>query len=387
MCNATQLLQDLIRCPSVTPREAGVLSCLENVLRPAGFTCHRLIFSDADTPDVENLFATIGSGAPHFVFAGHTDVVPPGRDALWSRAPFSGDEADGYIHGRGAQDMKGGIAAFVAAATALVAEHAPWPGTLSVLITNDEEGPAINGTAKLLAWCGERGIRFDACIVGEPTNRQEMGDTVKIGRRGSMSATLSVSGVQGHAAYPHLADNPVHRLARMVARLVATPLDGGSAAFEPSTLQVTALETGNDAYNVIPARATAKLNIRFNDTWEVEALVAQLHKRIARAEPDVDYRLDIKQPVAEAFLTRAGPLSRMLVEAIAHQTGRQAQLTTSGGTSDARFIKDYCPVVEFGLVGDTMHQIDERTPIADLRALTRIYRTFLQRFFSLEGAP
>ncbi len=382
MSDAATLLRALIRCPSVTPNEAGVLSHLEGVLRGVGFACHRMTFSDDNTPDVENLFATIGKGAPHFVFAGHTDVVPQGRADLWAHPPFSGAQVDGVLYGRGAQDMKGGIAAFVTAAQAFLKVNKTFRGTLSLLITNDEEGPAINGTVKLLDWCAQQGHRFDACVVGEPTSCSKLGDTIKIGRRGSLSATLSVIGKQGHSAYPHLADNPVHRLARLISHVIKTPLDTGSGGFDPSTIQVTGLYTDNTVFNVIPARAEAKLNIRFNDNWNAETLAATLHERLRAADTEAAYHLDIEQPVAPAFSTEPGLLSDLLSAAIVAETGQTPTLSTSGGTSDARFIKDYCPVVEFGLVGDTMHQTNERVAITDLDRLKQIYLAFLTRYFA-----
>jgi succinyl-diaminopimelate desuccinylase len=375
------LLSDLIRCPSVTPTEGGALSYLERVLAGAGFRVERVVFSEPGTPDVENLYARIGVGAPYLLFAGHTDVVPPGDAARWTRAPFSGDVAEGKVWGRGATDMKGGIAAFLSATLAHLAEHGPTKGSIGFLITGDEEGPAINGTVKLLRWAAARGERFDACVLGEPTNVDAVGDMVKIGRRGSYSATLAVAGRQGHVAYPHLADNPVPRLVAAVAAL-STPLDGGNEWFQPSNLEIVGLEAGAGAFNVIPAEARAKLNVRFNDGWTGASLEAELRRRIAAAIGEGGWTLEPQKGNSESFLTKPGPFVDAIVGAIHDVTGRAPALSTTGGTSDARFIKDFCPVVEFGLVGKTMHQVDEHAEIADLLAGTEVYRGILQRFFA-----
>jgi succinyl-diaminopimelate desuccinylase len=377
-----RILQDLIRCPSVTPAEGGALSYLEGVLTEAGFTVERPVFSEAGTPDVENLFATIGSGAPHFVFAGHTDVVPPGDATRWSHEPFSGDIADGMLYGRGAVDMKGGIAAFVAAALDFLADG-PRPGTISLLITGDEEGPSINGTSKLLAWAAERGHRFDASIVGEPTNPQVLGDAIKVGRRGSLSGTIIVNGRQGHVAYPHLAQNPIPQLTTLIRRLTAEALDAGNERFDASNLEFIGLEVDNKAWNVIPAEAQARFNIRFNDEWTRDTLEAWLLSRLEHAAGNaIDFELVLQPGGSDSFLTHSEKLIGTLSDAIEKATGRQPALSTSGGTSDARFIKDYCPVVEFGLVGQTMHQVDERVALADLETLTTIYRSFLDQYFA-----
>ncbi len=376
------IAQSLIRCPSVTPAEGGALAFLESVLAAAGFAVARPVFSASGTPDVENLFATIGAGAPHFVFAGHTDVVPPGDAAAWRHGPFAGAVENGVLFGRGAVDMKGGIAAFVAAALDFVTAGT-WRGTLSFLITGDEEGPSVNGTVKLLAWAAARGHRFDAALVGEPTNPGALGEAIKVGRRGSLSGTIRVDGRQGHVAYPHLADNPVPRLVALLAALGSGPLDGGTDRFQPSNLEITSVDVGNATFNVIPASASARFNIRFNDRWTAAALEAYIRAKLDAATPAgaAAYRLSLEPAMSDVFLTRADSLIAPLADAIDDVTGRRPELSTSGGTSDARFIKDYCPVVEFGLVGRTMHQVDEHTPVADLLALTRIYRNFLARFF------
>ncbi|PLX37948.1 MAG: succinyl-diaminopimelate desuccinylase [Hyphomicrobiales bacterium] len=379
-----RLAHDLIACPSVTPREGGALAYLEELLTAAGFAAHRVTFSEPGTDDVENLYARFGTGSPNLCFAGHTDVVPTGDTARWSQPPFAANVIDGVLYGRGAVDMKGGIAAFAAAALDFIAEQGDaFTGSISFLITGDEEGPAVNGTVKLLEWCAERGETLDACIVGEPTNVDDLGDTIKIGRRGSLSGTLTVSGRQGHAAYPHLADNPVRTLVKMLDVLLNDPLDAGTEHFQPSNLEVTSVDVGNPAFNVIPAQATARFNIRFNDQWTAEKLDAWLREKLDAADDNKGrYTLDFERGASESFLTRSEVLIGTLADAAEELTGQRPALTTGGGTSDARFIKNYCPVVEFGLVGQTMHQIDERVPVSDLTQLTAIYRRFLERYFA-----
>ena len=377
------LLGALLRCPSVTPAEGGALALLESVLAPAGFRVERPVFSEAGTPDVENLFATIGSGAPHLVFAGHTDVVPPGDAGRWRHDPFGGVVEGGFVHGRGAVDMKGGIAAFVAAALDfLESRKGSLPGTISLLITGDEEGPSLNGTVKLLDWAARQGHRFDGAIVGEPTNPKALGDAIKVGRRGSLSGRITVFGRQGHVAYPHLAINPIPQLTRLVRRLTAEALDEGSERFDPSNLEFVGLEVDNSAWNVIPAEASARFNIRFNDQWTVATLEAWLAARLDEAAGnEIAYELDLQPGWSQSFLTHSPALIERLADAVEAVTGRRPELSTSGGTSDARFIKDYCPVVEFGLVGETMHQVDERAAVNDLVSLTAIYRRFLDSWF------
>ena len=383
------LLKALIACRSVTPAEGGAQAWMAEVLAGAGFTVERLKFSAAGTPDVDNLFATIGSGAPHLVFAGHSDVVPPGEERRWTHPPFAGETAGGALYGRGAVDMKGGIACFMAAALAKLAEDGSLNGALSLLITGDEEGPAVNGTVKTLRWALEHGHRFDAALVGEPTSRVKLGDTVKVGRRGSLSGTITASGRQGHAAYPHLADNPLPRLIRVADRLAGLRLDAGSADFEPSNLEITSIDTGNPAFNVIPAEARACFNVRFNDGWTIATLTAHLKAEIDAAlegaAGTARVRLVIEPGASESFLTPSGPLIDSLSRAIGAVAGIFPSPSTGGGTSDARFFKGVCPVVEFGLVGDTMHQVDERVPLSDLTMLTAIYRAFLDRFFAAGG--
>lgn len=387
MSSAVSIAQDLIRCPSVTPAEGGALATLETLLAKAGFSVSRVTFQDKDTPDVENLFATIGSGAPHFVFAGHTDVVPAGAESDWRHGPFAGEIADGYLFGRGAVDMKGGIAAFAAAALDFIGAHGPdFGGTISFLITGDEEGPAVNGTVKLLDWAKAQGHRFDACIVGEPTNVDTLGDTIKIGRRGSLSGIVMVTGVQGHVAYPHLADNPVPGLLRLLSALDGLELDKGNARFEPSNLEIVTVDVGNPAFNVTPARAEARFNIRYNDEWTLESLKARITETLEAVDMgNLSREITFRPDASESFLTRDDTLIGTLSAAVAAETGRTPALTTGGGTSDARFIKTYCPVVEFGLVGQTMHKVDECTQIVDLERLTAIYTRFLAGYFGHES--
>jgi succinyl-diaminopimelate desuccinylase len=375
-------LKALIACRSITPADGGALGFLGHVLEGAGFSVVRKTFSEPGTPDVDNLFATIGSGAPHLVFGGHTDVVPPGDEAGWRHPPFSGAIEAGTLYGRGAVDMKGGIACFLAAALGHLRDNGLSRGTLSFLITGDEEGPSLNGTVKLLAFARAAGHRFDAAIVGEPTSRTRVGDMVKIGRRGSLSGVIRVAGRQGHVAYPHLADNPVPHLVRILHRLSDLRLDEGSPEFQPSNLEVVSVDVGNPAFNVIPAEASARFNVRFNDQWSAESLAAFIKRELVVASEGADFRLTVMPGASEPFLTRSEALIGGLAAAIVAETGEAPELSTTGGTSDARFFKDACPVVEFGLVGDTMHQVDERVPLADLAALTAIYRRFIAGYFS-----
>lgn len=383
-------LATLIRCPSVTPAEGGALGALEDMLRPLGFKVDRVTASEEGTPDIENLYARLGTEGPHLMFAGHTDVVPVGDAAAWTHGPFSAEIADGEMYGRGAVDMKGGIACFIAAIARHVENHGAPRGSVSFLITGDEEGPAINGTTKLLDWASARGERWDACLVGEPTNPDRLGDMIKIGRRGSLSGTITVHGVQGHAAYPHLADSPVRGILALARALMDPPFDAGTDNFQPSNLEVTSIDVGNPATNVIPAKASARFNIRFNDSWEADSLKAEIIARLDRAaadstlrpgRPPVRYDLVWSERPSQVFLTRNNALIASLSGAVETVTGRAPKLSTTGGTSDARFIKDFCPVVEFGLVGQTMHMVDERVAVADLETLTRIYENFIRRWF------
>lgn len=376
----------LIRCPSVTPAEGGALTTLEAMLEPLGFTVERVTFSEEGTPDVENLYARLGTEAPHIMFAGHTDVVPVGDAGAWSKDPFGAEIVGDTMIGRGAVDMKGGIACFVAASARYIARHGRPKGSISFLITGDEEGPSINGTAKLLEWAAARGERWQGAIVGEPTNPDHLGDMIKIGRRGSLSATVTVAGVQGHVAYPHLAENPIPALLAACQALIGEPFDEGTESFPATNLEITSIDVGNPAANVIPARATAAFNIRFNDRWDVETLQAEIHNRIDRAveacSGKIDCELTWRDRPSPVFLTRDETLIAAMRQAVCGVTGREAKLSTTGGTSDARIIKDYCPVVEFGLVGQTMHMVDERVPLADLEMLTAIYDRFLEGWFA-----
>jgi succinyl-diaminopimelate desuccinylase len=377
-----EILQALIRCPSVTPEEGGALHYLSTLLGDAGFTADIVRFSEAGTPDVDNLFARIGEGEPHLVFAGHTDVVPPGDLTRWRFDPFSGEIAEGMIFGRGAADMKGGVAAFAAAALDYVARSGQPKGALSLLITGDEEGPAVNGTVKLLQRAADRGERFSHCIVGEPTNPNALGEMIKIGRRGSLNGEIVVSGRQGHSAYPHLAENPLPTMARIVGALSDLVLDQGNAHFDRSQLVVTSVDVGNNAFNVIPGEARARFNVRFNDIWTPETLSERLEAAIREAAGNAKAELICMPCNSLAFITEPDAFVQTVSRVIEAETGRTPVLSTSGGTSDARFIRDYCPVVEFGLVGQTMHAFDEHVAVKDLQALTRIYERIIEDYFA-----
>jgi succinyl-diaminopimelate desuccinylase len=358
------LAQRLIACPSVTPASGEVFDVLAEALRSIGFEIHRFVAGEAPDGPVENLFATRGRGGPHFAFAGHLDVVPPGEG--WSSGPFDPVVRDGLLHGRGAVDMKGGIAAFVGAC-AQVSEH---PGTLSLIVTGDEEGPATYGTPAIMAWMAERGIRPDMILIGEPTSEARLGDVVKIGRRGSVNMWIDVRGTQGHVAYPHRADNPIPKLAEVLAALEAIRLDDGNEAFQPSNLELTAVETSSKATNVIPGHARAQLNIRFNNLQSGEDLVALVRRTVEEAAPGATVVAKIS---GEAFLTPPGPIYEIVRDAIREETGVEPRLSTHGGTSDGRFLIALCPVVDFGLPNATMHKLDEAAAVEDIRALSRIY--------------
>ena len=386
--DALELAQALIRCPSVTPEDAGALSVLERNLKPLGFTCHRLPFADGGGPRIENLYARFGNAGRNFCFAGHTDVVPPGDRARWSVDPFAAVVKDGHLWGRGASDMKAAIACFVSALGGFLKQRGDaFSGSISLLITGDEEGSAINGTVKVLDWLKARGERLDACIVGEPTNPEEVGQMAKIGRRGAMTGYLTVYGVQGHSAYPQLADNPVHRLVRMLAALIDDPLDRGNAHFEPSTVQVVTMDVGNPASNVIPGQARATVNIRFSSEHSAGTVEAWVRERLQRAfgppAAASGGRYDVSFNVSgESFLTPPGALSTLVCESVGRVTGGAPTLSTTGGTSDARFIHHHCPVCEFGMTSATAHTFDERCSLADMARLVRIYRTMLDRYFN-----
>jgi succinyl-diaminopimelate desuccinylase len=373
----------LIRCESVTPDQAGALDYMQQVLGEAGFACRRLTFTGDGGVDTDNLYARIGTGAPHLCLAGHIDVVPPGDAAAWSHPPFAAEVAGGILHGRGAADMKGGVAAMMAAALRFLSEVGEGAdGSLSFLITADEEGRAINGTRKVVAWMRENGEMPDHCLLGEPTNDNQLGETIKIGRRGSLNGRLTVTGRQGHVAYPHLANNPLSGLVAVLKAYDDEVLDEGTADFAPSNLEVTSIDTGNPTVNVIPARAEAKFNIRFNDSQNEQGLEQRLTALADRElrPAGLTYALELEM-TAEAFVTRPGDWTAMLAQAVHETTGRHPELSTGGGTSDARYIKDICPVVEFGLVNKTIHQVDEHVPVADLHGLTAIYTGFLRRYF------
>jgi len=364
----------------VTPLEAGALDLLEGVLAGLGFTCHRLVFDEEGSDPVDNLYARLGDEAPNFCFAGHSDVVPVGDLTAWSVDPFAAGVCGERLLGRGAVDMKGAIAAFIAGlAQFLEAKTRGFKGSISLLITGDEEDVAINGTRKVLEWLAGRGEKLDICLVGEPTSDRQLGDVVKIGRRGSMNGRLQVRGIQGHTAYPQLADNPLHHLVRMLSPLVDDSLDEGTAHFPPSNLQVTSIDVGNTATNVIPAQGKAAFNCRFNDLHSSAQIESWVRQRLDRSGASYDLSFQVS---GEAFLTPPGPLSDLVSAAVTQVTGLTPALSTSGGTSDARFIKDHCPVVELGLMNATAHKVDEAVSLADLRTLSDIYREVLASYFS-----
>lgn len=373
-----QLTADLIRCPSVTPVEGGALVLLERVLSAAGFACTRV-----DRNGTPNLFARWGAkGAKSFGFNGHTDVVPVGDAAAWTQEPFSGAVIDGVLWGRGATDMKSGVAAFVAAAVDFVTTTPP-EGAIILTLTGDEEGPGKDGTVALLDWMKAEGEAMSVCLVGEPTCPQTLGEMIKIGRRGSMTFYLQVEGVQGHSAYPHRAKNPLHALVDLLGRMTAEPLDRGTEHFEPSTLQITTIDCGNPANNVIPAKARATVNIRFNDAHTSAKIEDWARGLIAEIEAETGTRVTLCSEVSgESFLTPPGAFVELVSRAVVSETGVVPVLSTSGGTSDARFVKDHCPVLEFGLVGKTMHQVDERIEVAQITRLKAIYARCLRDFFA-----
>jgi succinyl-diaminopimelate desuccinylase len=377
LTEALPLARDLIRKPSVTPRDEGALDVLQAALNQLGFVCERMKFDGDGGDPTDNLYARLGTEAPNFCFAGHTDVVPVGNG--WTAEPFTGDVIDGHLYGRGAADMKGAIAAFTAAVARYLKDHGKPKGSISFLITGDEEGDAINGTVKMLSALKARGEKLDVCVVGEPTNPTKLGEMIKIGRRGSLTAKLTVYGTQGHSAYPHLADNPITRLMNMLNAITAQPLDEGSAHFQASTLAITTVDVGNTASNVIPAVAKAAFNIRFNDLHTGASLKAWLTKtfdEVAAGHYELNARIS-----GESFLTPPGELSGLVSNAVKAVLGVTPELSTTGGTSDARFIKDACPVCEFGMVGLSMHKADERCAVADLESLTKIYQHVLTNYF------
>jgi succinyl-diaminopimelate desuccinylase len=377
------IARDLVRCPSVTPAEGGALAYLCDLLAKAGFSVHRMTFAEPGTAPIENLYARIGTERPNLVFAGHTDVVPPGDEKTWRHPPFAGEIEGGVLYGRGAVDMKGGIACFVVAALDYLAANGgrPKKGSISLLITGDEESVAVNGTIKLLKWAAERGETFDHCLLGEPSNVQTLGDTIKAGRRGSLNGVLVVTGKQGHVAYPDRADNPVRGLVKLITAIQA-PLDDGTAQFDPSNLEFTSIDIGNKTVNLIPGEARARFNIRFNDGHSQDSLRRLIEQRAQDAsERRVRFAIEWEPSNADVFVTKPGPFTELASTAIAEVTDVKPKLSTTGGTSDARFIKNYCPVLEFGLVGRTMHAVDECVPVADLTALTAVYRRIIEKYF------
>jgi len=380
--DVTQILGALVRCPSVTPDAGAALDLAAGWLAPLGFDCHRLVFEADGTAPVDNLFARLGTGSPHFCFAGHLDVVPPGEISAWSSPPFAGDITDGKMIGRGTEDMKGGVAAFIAAVLGLIdAGGGTLSGSVSLLLTGDEEGPAVNGTVKVLEWMAENGHTPDHCLVGEPTGVNTLGDVAKIGRRGSLNGQLTVRGKQGHVAYPDRAANPIPMALDLIAALTE-PLDEGTGHFEPSNLQITAIDAANTAVNIIPGRVEILFNCRFNDRWTSASLEAELRRRLkaVAAAGGTSWQLKARSN-AQSFFTATGGFTDLVVKAVKDTTGIEPELTTSGGTSDARFVTKYCPVVEFGLVGRSMHQVDEYVPVSDLETLADVYRLILERYF------
>lgn len=385
--DAASRLVALIRKPSVTPDAGLALDLVEGWLAARGFRCERLEFSEPGTVPVDNLFARFGTGAPHLCFAGHLDVVPTGPEDDWSVPPFAGETVEGAIVGRGSEDMKGGVVAFITAAFTYLGENPEFDGSISMLLTGDEEGPGVNGTVKVLEWMAANAQVPDHCLVGEPTGIAQVGDTAKIGRRGSLNGLLSVTGRQGHVAYPDRADNPVPGLLALADALLK-PLDDGTAHFEPSRLEITSIDTGNDATNVIPGGISAKFNCRFNEKWTAASLEAELRRRLERAGGtlSVNWQLEAVSN-AESFLTEPGAFTELVADAVKQATGLTPALTTGGGTSDARFVTRHCPVVEFGLVGRTMHQVDEKVPVDELEVLVSAYGAILERYFDAGALP
>ena len=379
-----ELTQALIRCASVTPTDGGALALTGAALERLGFTTHHMTFSEDGTPDVNNLYARIGDCFPNFCFAGHTDVVPVGDANTWKLEPFAADIRDNILYGRGAADMKGAVAAFIAAVDRFLGKrNGQFEGSISLLITGDEEGPAINGTVKVLDWLANRGENLDHCLVGEPTNPDNLGDMIKIGRRGSLTGTLTVKGIQGHVAYPHLADNPLPRLIKMMDRFTSHLFDNGNEHFTPTNLELASIDVGNTASNVIPAQATALFNIRFNTEQTSDDLEKWLQEQCEAVGGDYTLNISIG---AQPFLTQPGPFTDLISDAVEEVTGIKPALTTTGGTSDARFIHHHCPVAEFGLISETMHKVDEQASVSDIEQLTRIYTRILELYFEKSEA-
>lgn len=370
MVDVVELTQALVRCPSVTPKDVGAQDVLIKILEPLGFTCTKLKFGDID-----NLFARRGTSSPHFCFAGHTDVVPVGNEAAWTHPPFAADIVDGKVIGRGTSDMKGNIAAFVAAVSRFTSDK----GSISLLITGDEEGPAINGTTRVLDWMRDNNQLPDACLVGEPSNPQRLGEEIKIGRRGSLCGVLKVMGVQGHVAYPDLAQNPLPGLVKLLAALSTYRFDQGNFNFSATNLEISTIDVGNTVTNVIPSQGTAKFNVRFNDRWTAESVEAQIRDILDKES--VPYTLETSSNAAPFLTSHIDPLVMLVSESVEKIAGRKPALTTHGGTSDARFIHKYCPVVEFGLTNKTIHMVDEFCTVDNLKTLQDIYYDILQSYF------
>ncbi len=379
-----ELTRALIRCASVTPTDGGALGLTGAALERLGFTNHHMTFSEDGTPDVSNLYARLGDCGPNFCFAGHTDVVPVGDAKAWNLEPFAAEIRDDILYGRGAADMKGAVAAFIAAVDKFLGKrNGQFEGSISLLITGDEEGPAINGTVKVLDWLANRGENLDHCLVGEPTNPDNLGDMVKIGRRGSLTGTLTVKGIQGHVAYPHLADNPLPRLIKMMDRFTSHLFDNGNEHFTPTNLELASIDVGNTASNVIPAQAAALFNIRFNTEQTSDDLEEWLREQCDAVGGDYTLNISIG---AQPFLTQPGPFTKLISDAVEEVTGIKPALTTTGGTSDARFIHHHCPVAEFGLISETMHKVDEQAAVSDIEQLTRIYTRILESYFEQSEA-
>ena len=377
--NPIELTKTLINCRSVTPENDGAIEQVSHWLEEIGFKSEILNFEEEGTASIKNLWSKMGSKGPTICFAGHTDVVPTGNIDEWSSDPFDASEVNDKIIGRGAADMKGSIASFISAASRFVKEHPDFPGSIGFIITGDEEGCAINGTKKILTWMKSNNISFDDCIVGEPTNPNSLGEMIKIGRRGSVNGVITVKGVQGHVAYPHLADNPIPKLIKILENLISQKLDDGTEHFQPSNIEITSIDIGNTATNVIPKEASANFNIRYNDIFDREKIEEEVHNRIRSL--NYDYSIKFEHS-GDSFLTSPGKLTKNLSKIIEDQTGNTPELSTSGGTSDARFIKDYGNVVEFGLIGATMHKVDESASIKDIKNLTEIYYQLLKKYFS-----
>lgn len=368
------LTQELIRCPSITPKDEGALQTLIDALGPLGFKCHRLQYEE-----VPNLFARLGTGAPHICFCGHTDVVPVGDEKDWQHPPFAAEIDGGILYGRGAVDMKGAIACFSAAIAEYIKENGKPQGSISLLITGDEEGPAVNGTVKVLEWMKENGHVPNLFLGGEPTNPGALGEEIKIGRRGSLTATLTVTGKQGHTAYPALADNPLARLVKMLDTLASYKFDDGTDHFQPTNLEIASIDVGNPAANVIPAKGNALINVRFNNLWSAARLEQKMREILDSVYAEYDLNCASN---AESFITEPGPYTDMVAGAVQKVTGKTPALTTNGGTSDARFCTHYAPVAECGLINATAHHVDEHIAVKDLQDLTVIYQDILARFFN-----